>query len=164
MKGATLMEELRAFIEKIGLDNELKAKVEALGEKANQPDEVITLAAEYGFTVTIEDCEQELAKTESGELDEEELKAIAGGGSFSESICWFRPSGNTDKSENYILLHCDHDCYTFLSGGYCGCHGTDNCQNKWHRVDNDRILAPNYSKNHKSKNPDNNYKDPNYKG
>ena len=98
------------------------------------------------------------------DLSEEELEAVAGGGSFSDTICWFKPSGKTKEFENYVWLECNHDCYTLLSGGYCGCHGTDNCKNKWHRIDNDRILAPDFAKNHKNKNPDNNYKDLNYKG
>ena len=83
------MEQLNAFIEKIESDNELEAKIKALGEKANQPDEIIALAAEYGFTVTTDDIEQLKncagcsgmnGAGKNGELSEEALEAVAGGG------------------------------------------------------------------------------------
>ena len=75
------MEQLKAFLEKINTDNEIKAKLEALGEKAKEPDVFIPIAAEYGFKVTEEDI-QAFAKNvleHSEALNEDELETVAGG-------------------------------------------------------------------------------------
>jgi len=125
------MEQLNAFIEKIESDNELMAKVKALGEKANQPDEIIALAAEYGFTVTTDDIEQ--LKNCAGcngmngvgknrELSEEALETVAGGGRTVNrytSDCEIN-KGFRDECKGYHILGgflmpwCDH----FSEGGW----------------------------------------------
>ena len=51
------MEQIKLFIEKAKTENELMAKLDALGAKGAGADEVVVLAAEYGFTVTKEDME-----------------------------------------------------------------------------------------------------------
>jgi len=159
------MEQLKAFIEKVESDNELKAKIEALDEKAEQPDEIIVLAAKYGFTVTAEDIEQlksnTATKNSGGELTGEQLENIAGGGTSAgkKYVCWFRPTGKLKITDSNTWLECDHDCWLFM-GGYCSCHGKDHCIGKYHRIEEDGILAPRTDRNHKDKDPDNNYRAP----
>jgi len=79
------MEQVKAFIEKAKTDSELMAKLDALGRKgAEAVDEVIALAAEYGFTVTKEDAEAARCETcprhHHGELSEYDLAGVSGGG------------------------------------------------------------------------------------
>jgi len=98
-------------------------------------------------------------ENEENDLSEEELEAVAGGMKLSNIACWFRPTGKTKiDSDGKTCLECDHACWTLL-GAFCACHDSDNCTNKWHRIDEERKLAPNIYRNHKDKSPDNNYKD-----
>ena len=52
------MNQMTAFIEKAKSNGELMAKLDALGKNNAGTDEVISLAAEHGFTVTKEDVEE----------------------------------------------------------------------------------------------------------
>ena len=75
------MEQLKAFIEKVNSDKELKQRIETLGAGDTDNDEIAALAAEYGFNVTAEDIEQFKQFSCSGcnELGEDQLENIAGG-------------------------------------------------------------------------------------
>ena len=106
------MEQLKALIEKAKSDEELMAKLDALGAKDAGDDEIIALAKEYGFTVTAEDIDQvknESAGSTDKELTEEELEAVAGGGSEN------RYDPNTCKN----MTKRKYECFGFL--GLCWC-------------------------------------------
>jgi len=66
-------------LEKAGADSELTVKLEKLHESANISEELITIAAEHGFTVTETEIEDAKSLTKKNELDEEKLEAVAGG-------------------------------------------------------------------------------------
>ena len=78
------MEQLKAFIEKAKTDSALLAKLNALGAKNAEAGEIIALAAEHGFAITAGEyaeavkCGGNCARC--GELNEQELDAVAGGG------------------------------------------------------------------------------------
>jgi predicted ribosomally synthesized peptide with nif11-like leader len=75
------MEQIKLFIEKAKSDSALMAKLNALDAKNAGANEVIALAAEYGFSVTNEDVE--VARRQNcphhGELSEKDLDAVSGG-------------------------------------------------------------------------------------
>ena len=81
------MEQIKAFIEKANTDSELMAKLDALGAKNADAENVIALAAEYGFTFTEQEYEQAKtqARAKTGELSEEDLDAVSGGTLFTRN-------------------------------------------------------------------------------
>jgi len=84
------MEQIKALIEKAKTDKDIMAKLDALGSKDAGTDEIITLAKEYGFTVTADEIEKFKGNEKNtGELKEEELEVVAGGGSANryDSTC-----------------------------------------------------------------------------
>ena len=104
------MEQIKVFIEKIGSDNELKAKVEALGEKAENTDEIITLAAQNGFTITADEITAFKNGNTFGELTEEDLGAVSGGNSKNryDSTCKNMTKIKSDCVGFLWLRWCDH--------------------------------------------------------
>ena len=147
------MEQLKAFFERIGADPELMAKIEALGEKVAQPDEIIAVAAEYGFIITANELE-EFNKYE--ELNDEELDEIAGGqesvgpigGIKRDNKCWFTPTGKTKPG----LAECNSFCGLAIDKK-CGCYGTSFCVDKWHKIEDNKYLHPTNTRNHAKKHP-----------
>jgi len=104
------MGQIKALIEKAKSDNELMAKLDALGKKDAGADEIIKLAKEYGFTVTADEIDQlknESVKT--GEIKEEDLEAVAGGGTQN------RYDPNTCKG----MTRTKYECVGFLSECWC---------------------------------------------
>jgi len=109
------MNQMQAFIEKAKNDKELMAKLNTLGASGAEADKIVALAAEYGVTITAEDCRQasEQAGTrKSGELKEEDLEAAAGGwwseNRYDPAIC-----GQYSKVHYYCvgfmtMCPCDH--------------------------------------------------------
>jgi len=65
-------EQLKAFIEKVQGDDSLQEKLKA----AANPDVVVSIAKEAGFSISADD----LNKAQQSEISEEELEAVAGGG------------------------------------------------------------------------------------
>ena len=82
------MDQMQAFIEKAKTDKNFLATLKELGKKEMPDDEIISLAAEYGFTISKEEIENiKNNKTESGELNEEDLEKVAGGaGSYCNTM------------------------------------------------------------------------------
>jgi len=78
------MSQMKAFIEKANSDESLTAKLNELGEKDIKDEEIIALAAEYGFTITKDEIENmrfhSCNSCKSCEIQEEELESVAGGG------------------------------------------------------------------------------------
>ena len=104
------MEQINALIEKAKSDKELMDKLDALGEKDAGNDEIITLAKEYGFTVTAEEIEKIKSEgSTTGEIKEEELEAVAGG--WSEN----RYDPKTCKN----ITRKKYDCEGFLNWRWC---------------------------------------------
>ena len=85
------MEQIKAFIEKIKSDQELREEVKRLAEQKADFAEVLDLAKNQGFVITKQDWEsfarQALAKKE-GELTDEQVAAVAGGGSTKDWIIY----------------------------------------------------------------------------
>ena len=146
------MNQLELFIEKAKTDNELAEKINALEGAGFQDADVITLAAEYGFTVTAEDIKNK----KSGELGEEELENVAGGGGFdTDSKCWFHPRGRSRVIDGNTWLECDGSCRILWED--CACRHTAFCVDKWHWVHSDKYLYLKEYSNHKKKNPGKSY-------
>jgi len=105
------MSQLIAFIEKAKSDKDLMAKLDALGENAGA-DEIIKLAKEYSFTVTEEEIEkQKSSEDSSGELSEDELESVAGGGSanrYNPDVCKDLPKTRFECVGFMSLCWCDH--------------------------------------------------------
>ena len=82
------MNQIQAFIEKAKSDENILANIKELSKKETSDDEIISLAADYGFTITKDDIESmKNHKTESGELNEEDLEKVAGGaGSYCNTM------------------------------------------------------------------------------
>jgi predicted ribosomally synthesized peptide with nif11-like leader len=64
------------FFTQVETNSTLKQKVQAVSKK----DDLLKLAQESGYTFTAEDIKAFVEKSESDELNEEELEAVAGGG------------------------------------------------------------------------------------
>ncbi|MCL2003101.1 MAG: Nif11-like leader peptide family RiPP precursor [Oscillospiraceae bacterium] len=52
------MNQMKAFIEKARNDSKLAVELTALGITGAEPDEIVAVAAEHGFTITAEDLRQ----------------------------------------------------------------------------------------------------------
>ena len=74
------MNQMKAFFEKAIAEKELMKRLDELGVKGAGDEEVIKLAAEYGFTITVEDIEAFRNQSKQSKiLNEEELENVAGG-------------------------------------------------------------------------------------
>ena len=129
------MEQLKAFIEKAESDKELMDKLGALGEKNAGADDVVVLAAEYGFTVTAEEVDEARANSE---LSEEQLEEVAGGvedDSAQSYYCWFYASGDPEYRHGANRKRCRQLVCKWAFGKSktkCACYGTDKCIDSWH--------------------------------
>jgi predicted ribosomally synthesized peptide with nif11-like leader len=65
-----------AFIKKLNADNDLLNHVSSF----KGVDALLQLAAESGYSFTVDEWRQALSSMESGELSEDELGKVAGGG------------------------------------------------------------------------------------
>jgi predicted ribosomally synthesized peptide with nif11-like leader len=72
---------LQAFFEKVAQDPELQNQLNEIAEKTPEqlPARTIEISQSIGLPVTIEDL-QLLKAAKTGELSEEDLSAVAGGG------------------------------------------------------------------------------------
>ena len=110
------MEQLKLFLEKANQDKELAEKLKELGADAADND-IIALAAEHGFTVTVEDIE-DYTKAEGGcgVLSEEDLEKVAGGWTqnryckeWCKNLEWQRGDGACDGNNfRGMGRWCDH--------------------------------------------------------
>ena len=75
------MNQMQAFIEKAKNDSGLMAKLDELGASGADHEKITALAADYGFSITEEDCQNAMTAgmQKAGELAEEDLDAVAGG-------------------------------------------------------------------------------------
>lgn len=64
-------DQLKAFLEKVQTDTELKEKLKA----TTNPDEAIVIAKEAGFTISAED----LKKNQTNKVSDHEIEGAAGG-------------------------------------------------------------------------------------
>jgi len=144
------MEQLKAFFEKAKTDKELGEKFNALGSKGAGPDEYIALAAEYGFTVTMEEMDEE---KKNRKLNEDQLEGVAGGGTSDKYNCWFTSSGQKKTMNGDIYIRCNSWwCGTPLET--CKCWNNPQCEDAWHKVYADDLwLYPSTWANHGSKAP-----------
>jgi len=105
------MNQMQALLEKAKNDKELMAKMDALGAAGAGADKIVALAAEYGFSITEEDCRQAAARScpqKSGELAEEDLEAVAGG-----------TQNRYDPTKCRQYKEASYDCVGFLSLVWC---------------------------------------------
>lgn len=97
---------------------ELKEKVDILNKDKNaKVADFIALAAEYGVTLTQEDFTK---KPDDGELSDEELEAVAGGGT-----CWCMYGGGGEADPDGTGYH--GTCACVLGGGGEGRNGCEPC-------------------------------------
>lgn len=77
-------DQLRAFLEKISSDEELKSKVKKIPEGPEGVGPLIELGKEWGYEFSEQDLVAAMkAKVDSGEIPQEDLDAVSGGGMFS---------------------------------------------------------------------------------
>ena len=76
-----MSENLKKFLDLIASNKELEAKALACNELGEEKgaEAMIALAKEFGIVLTASDLEKK-EETASGELDDDELDAVAGGG------------------------------------------------------------------------------------
>ena len=112
------MNQITAFIEKAKSDGKLMAKLDKLGEKGAKDEDIISLAVEYGFTITKEEIEamknQSCSSCKNCEIGEEDLENVAGGSKketqnrYDPNVC---PNLTRTRYECVGLLNivwCDH--------------------------------------------------------
>ncbi len=73
------MESAFRFVQKIGEDESFKARFES----AKSPDEVMQIASQAGYDLSMEELKTVVSKLR-GELSEEQMESVAGGGFFSD--------------------------------------------------------------------------------
>ena len=125
------MNQMQAFIEKAKNDKALMAKLNELGASGTEPDKIpgkiIALAAEHGFSITVEEYQlarESVGASKSGELAEEDLDAVAGGGTenrYDPEVC--NPNTNYNRTHYNCVgfmgwTWCDHYSRTFVRGGH----------------------------------------------
>ena len=115
---------MKKFLEELEKNPELKAKMEELSkDPASTPKDFIKAAAEYGVEIKEEDFQPVSAQ---GELQDDELGAVAGGYVFEPDLesgesctCTYFGAGVSDEYHD--------DCTCIQSGvgagewGYAGC-------------------------------------------
>ena len=105
------MSQIKAFFEKAKSDENLMAKLDELGKKEAPAEEIISLAAEYGFVITAEEIEQAKGLQQTGELSEEELDKVSGGfwyvDRYNDAIC------------TPFLKRTRYECVGFLQNSHC---------------------------------------------
>ena len=128
MKGDKKMNQMQEFIKKAKSDRSLMAKLDELGATGAGDEAVVALAAEYGFTVTVEDCREAAAKScphRRGELAEEDLDVVSGGATqnrWDPKVC-----------NNYNRTH--YNCVGFYSATWCDHYSAKNLSHgKYHHV------------------------------
>jgi predicted ribosomally synthesized peptide with nif11-like leader len=72
-------EDLSAFFEKLQTDAELQEKARALFGAEDREGALCTLAADEGFTFTVEELRAEQAHPSVASLDDDTLKEVVGG-------------------------------------------------------------------------------------
>ena len=110
------MNQMQSFIEKAKNDKDLMAKLDALGASGAEPDKIVALAAEHGFSITVEEyqlaCESASVR-KSGELVEEDLDSVAGGATQNR---W-----DPEVCNNYTTVH--YNCVGFFESCWCDHYG-----------------------------------------
>ena len=143
------MEQLKAFLEKAESDKELMDKFNEIGSNGACADDYIALASEYGFTVTMEEMEEE---KKSVLLSEDQLEDVAGG-IAPRLFCWFSTAGETKEIDgnNYRLCNA---WWCSTKWETCKCKDTPQCKDSWHRLNHREWgLYPKDWANHSKKLP-----------
>ena len=94
-----MTENIKKLLEKISQD-------EALQEKAKQMDskeKLIAFARELGFELTEDDFKEETEQVKSGEIDDDELEAVAGG---ARCMCAAAGGGKQSKRSHEKRCAC----------------------------------------------------------
>ena len=119
------MEQLKAFLEKAGTDEEISEKLEALGKEAEHTEKLKAIAAEYGFNITTEEIEEAKTNFEklNKKLTDEDLEEVTGG-TARGTVNRYCPSWCKNRTEyRYACRHpffwCDHySCEFSYSKGW----------------------------------------------
>ena len=107
-----MTDAMREFLEEASKDKEFSQKV----SKADTKEALIALAAEKGFTLT--EADMESPKPQDGEISDDEVEAVAGGG-----MCFCAVGGGGTKGDY------DKTCACVLAGAGDGyTHGDKGCR------------------------------------
>ena len=132
------MEQFKAFLEKANTNSELKKKLESLGTENLNNDEVIALAAEYGFTIEPDELESLIRGAadsyKSGEISEEQLDAVAGGAT------WNRYDPKTCKN----MTRTKYECVGLLAVNRCDHYREDYRGNNLYKISCTKGAYPDY--------------------
>ena len=118
-KEEELMKQIKAFMEKANQDKELMEKLEAISNisEAEYNDAIIALATEYGFTIATDEIEELSSITKPGEISEEQLEAVTGGGSRNRYCSdWCRGLTERRTACTFPFVWCDHYRETYRNG------------------------------------------------
>ena len=92
--------------------NEMSPELQAKLDGAESLDDVVRICAEAGITISKEQLEALEASTADGELNEDALDAVSGGGLLADLFSWWRNRGR--KRSN------PHGGYGAFGGGGSG--------------------------------------------
>ncbi len=104
-----MSEKMKTFLEAVSKDQELTKKVNAMTDKAD----IMATAKELGFELTEADFE-----TQNSEMSEDELNAVAGGGTCA---CVLGGGGTKDDYD------VDQVCACVITGLGLDCDGIPRC-------------------------------------
>jgi predicted ribosomally synthesized peptide with nif11-like leader len=102
-----MTENLKAFLEAASKDRTLAGRL----KEADTPEAVLALAAEQGFALSAADLEISAAPA-AGEISDDELDAVAGGGNF-DGCCLCISGGYGDDGDGDGP---NEACYCFVAG------------------------------------------------
>ena len=107
---------LLSMLEKAKTDMAFMDKLEELGRKNAAPEEIVALAAEYGFSITAEDLKSCNGNcTKCGELSSEELETVSGGKDIPQGI----DNDRFDPNACHAHGRTRYECVGFLQIIYC---------------------------------------------
>ena len=138
------MEKYKLLLEIIREDESLTAQYAAIVAKHESARDFNAYAAELcelahskGYDLAVEDIVS--ATQAKGEMTEEQLENVSGGGSKG-ALCWFKRKGDLEtRGQNSHYCECANKGGFFCTWAGCQCHGESRCQNGWHRVTKDYI-------------------------
>ena len=123
-----IMSQLTEFLEKAENDNELMEKLDELGRKEASDEEIISLASNYGFTITNEEIEDfKTRDIKSIQINESELASVSGGFGWGSLNMW-------DPDICPTLGRTRFECVGFLEKKWC------NHYRKWQITEKSPII------------------------
>ena len=152
---------MELFFEKIKSNPALREQYEDVLKKHEASKDRNAAAAELSLLARAEGYDATpggilSAFAPSGEIGEQELEAVSGGGSqfafcaFAGKRFFITATHHDGVERRYdgnppFQIECPHKGDIVCTWLGCRCHGTDHCKNGWHRCDEKGFLIPGHS-------------------